>query len=163
MRTCTRHSYITRGTFSTADGVGLPSSKLATTAAEALLLARKLNAHNVARLLRQPLAELKATLGHVRLSELVTPDGRRRATDLLIALLRRHARGGALPDSFADELRSGCPTFFPYHQQVYTAAFRELEAVGAAGTSACAFLLASAFFVVAVGLSAASAVMSHVS
>ena len=113
-------------------------SKLARVAAEALLLVRQLHAHNIARLLKQPPAELKATLGHFRLSELVTTDGRKRAADLLMLLLKKHTRGGALPDTFATELRSGCPTFFPYHQQQYIAAYRELEAVGKPGLPLCA-------------------------
>ena len=94
-------------------------SKLAATAAEALLLARKLPAHNVGRLLRLPPAELKAALSHLRLSELLSNEGRRRTTELLMTLLKRHTHGGTLPDALAAELRHGCGTFFPYQQQLY--------------------------------------------
>lgn len=110
-------------------------SKLAATAAEALLLARKLNSYNIGRLLKQSPAQLQASLSHLRLSELMTPDGRRRTTELLMALLKRHTRNGTLPDTFAAELRSGCPSFFPYHQQHYIIGFRELEAIGKPGIS----------------------------
>jgi hypothetical protein len=110
-------------------------SKLATTAAEALQLVRKLNSYNIGRLLKQSPAELAASLSHLRLSEFMTLDGRRRTTELLMALLKRHTHNGTLPDTFAAELRSGCPSFFPYHQQHYINAFRDLEAIGKPGTS----------------------------
>ena len=54
-----------------------------------------------------------------------------------MALLRRATRGGQLPDAFAGELRHGCPTFFPYHHQLYLSAFRELEAAGKPGLPRC--------------------------
>lgn len=53
-----------------------PCSKLASVAAEALLLARKLVSYNVGRLLQQEPKELKATLSHFRLSSLLKPEGR---------------------------------------------------------------------------------------
>ena len=113
-------------------------SKLAATAAEALLLVRKLNSHNVTRLLKKPPAELKTALSHFCLSELLTPAGRERTTGLLTDLLKRHTRNGTLPDSFATELRHGCPTFFPYRQQQYLSAFRDFEATGKPDAPRCA-------------------------
>jgi hypothetical protein len=98
---------------------------------------RKLNSHNIGRLLKQQPAEMKSTLSHLRLSELLSPGGRSQTTALLVNLLKQHTHNGMLPDSFADELRHGCVSFFPYHQQLYLTAFRDLEVASKPGTSRC--------------------------
>jgi hypothetical protein len=112
-------------------------SKLASTAAEALLLVRKLNSYNFGRLLKQTPAEMKSSLSHFRLSELLSPTGRSQTTALLVDLLKQHTHNGMLPDAFANELRHGCGTFFPYNQQLYITAFRDLETASKPGASRC--------------------------
>lgn len=91
----------------------------AQTVAEALLLCRKLCDYNIGRLLQQPAAVLAKTCEKFRLASLLTSQGAALATDVLVDLLKKHAPSGRLPVSLSDEMLHGCPTYFPYRQQVY--------------------------------------------
>jgi hypothetical protein len=92
----------------------------------------------VGRLLQQPAAQLSKTCGSFRLAALLTPHGAAAATDVLVELLKRHAPSGRLPVSLSEELLHGCPTYFPYRQQVYLQAFQLLEGINKPGLSECA-------------------------
>ena len=89
------------------------------TVAEALLMCRKLCNYNVGRLLQQPGAALAKTCERFRLSSLLTPQGSALATEVLVDLLKKHAPSGRLPVTLSEEMLHGCPTYFPYRQQVY--------------------------------------------
>ena len=91
----------------------------AQTVAEALLLCRKLCDYNVGRLLQQPARALAKTCDKFRLASLLTPQGSTLATEVLVDLLKKHAPSGRLPVSLSEEMLHGCPTYFPYRQQVY--------------------------------------------
>lgn len=112
--------------------------KFAHACAEALLLCRKLVQYNVGRHLQKGRSDLIATCERFRLSALLSQDGMRMATGVLMDLLKRHTPSGRLPVSLADDLLHGCPMFFPYHQQQYLSAFQQLEGVNKPGVSACA-------------------------
>lgn len=112
--------------------------KFAHACAEALLLCRKLVQYNVGRHLQKGRADLCATCDKFRLSLLLSSDGVRMATGVLMDLLKRHTPSGRLPVSLSDDLLHGCPMFFPYHQQQYLTAFQQLEGVNKPGISACA-------------------------
>jgi hypothetical protein len=106
----------------------LSCRSFAQTVAEALLLCRKLCDYNVGRLLHQPTPELAKTCEKFRLSSLLTAQGASLATDVLVDLLKKHAPSGRLPVSLSDEMLHGCPTYFPYRQQVYLQVWLKLIA-----------------------------------
>lgn len=110
--------------------------KFASACAEALLLCRKLVQYNVGRHLQKSRSDLITTCGRFKLSVLLSQDGVRMATGVLMDLLKRHTPSGRLPVSLSDDLLHGCPMYFPYHQQQYLSAFQQLEGINKPGVSA---------------------------